>query len=114
MRPDEHFLGDIVGNADLLANFVSNITKEEFYQDDMRKMAVEKGIERIGEAMKNVSADLKKKYTNVDWSGFPRMRDRMTHGYWSVDYNIVWDTVTQEIPVLREQIVEILAQEFGQ
>ncbi len=113
MRPDESFLTDIVQNTTLLIRFTTGVTREMFYQDDMRKMAVEKGIERIGEAMKNMSEDLKQKYPNVDWSGFPKMRDRTSHGYWSVDYDIVWHTVTQEIPVLHEQITEILAQEFG-
>ena len=114
MRPDESFLADIVYNADLLRRFVAGVTKEAFDQDDMRKMAVEKGIERIGEAMKNISPDLKQKYPDVDWSGFTRMRDRTAHGYWSIDYNIVWDTVSQEIPALREQIAQIITQEFEQ
>jgi uncharacterized protein with HEPN domain len=113
MRPDESFLADIAHNAHLLTGFVAGITREEFYQDEMRQMAVEKGIERIGEAMKNVSADLKQKYPEVDWSSFPKMRDRTTHGYWSVDYSIVWDTATHEIPMLHNQIMQILAQEFG-
>lgn len=113
MRPDESFLIDIIHNADLLVSFVSDVTPESFHREVMRQMAVEKGIERIGEAMKNISSSLKQKYPEVDWSGFPRMRDRTTHGYWSVDYGIVWDTVIQEIPVLREQIAQILAQEFG-
>jgi uncharacterized protein with HEPN domain len=113
MRPDESFLADIVYNGDLISRFVAGVTGVEFFQDDMRKMAVEKGIERIGEAMKNISKDLKQKYPDVDWSGFPRMRDRTTHGYWSVDYSLVWDTAKQEIPILREQIAKILTQEFG-
>jgi uncharacterized protein with HEPN domain len=113
MRPDESFLADIVHNADLLMRFVAGVTRAGFYQDDMRKMAVEKGIERIGEAMKNISNDLKQKYPDIDWSGFARMRDRTTHGYWSVDYSLVWDTTIQEIPVLREQIAQIIRQEFG-
>jgi uncharacterized protein with HEPN domain len=41
------------------------------------------------------------------------MRDRTTHGYWSVDYNIVWATVIDEIPDLREQVTQIIAQEYG-
>jgi uncharacterized protein with HEPN domain len=113
MRPDENFLSDIVHNADLLMRFMAGVTREAFYQDDMRKMAIEKGLERIGEAMKNVSPDLKQRYPAVDWSGFARMRDRTTHGYWSVDYSIVWDTVIHEIPVLREQITRIITDEFG-
>ena len=112
MRPDESFLTDILHNADLLLQFVSGLTPEAFYQDVMRQMAVEKGLERIGEAMKNISLPLKQKYPQVDWSGFARMRDRTTHGYWAIDYSIVWNTVGQEIPVLREQIVQILAHEY--
>ena len=112
MRPDENFLTDIVDNSNLLLSFVDGITPELFHQDVMRQMAVEKGLERIGEAMKNISEALKHKYPEVDWSGFPRMRDRTTHGYWSVDYSIVWSTVILEIPLLREQITRILAQEF--
>jgi len=113
MRPDESFLTDIRRNAELLLRFVTGVTKAAFYQDEMRQMAVEKGLERIGEAMKNLSAEIKQKYPEVDWSGFARMRDRTTHGYWSVDYDIVWHTVTEEIPGLREQVARIIAQEFG-
>lgn len=113
MRPDQDFLTDILDNAELILRFVAGVTREVFHQDKMCQMAVEKGIERIGEAMKNVSEDIKKRYPNVDWSGYPRMRDRTTHGYWSIDYDIVWDTATQEISNLREQIAYILKQEFG-
>ena len=113
MRPDEDFLADILNNTELIMRFVAGITIEEFHQDEMRKLAVEKGIERIGEAMKNISEDIRKRYPNVDWSGYPRMRDRTTHGYWSVDYNIIWDTATHEIPDLRKQVMQILKQEFG-
>jgi len=111
MRPDTSFLQDIAYNMDLLIQFTTDITRDQFFRDEMRKMAVEKGIERIGEAMKNISPDLKAKYVAVDWTGFPRMRDRTTHGYWSVDYEIVWNTATIEIPQLREQILSILDQE---
>jgi len=111
MRPDISFLQDIVHNTELLIQFTTTTTRTQFLQDEMRKMAVEKGIERIGEAMKNISASLKNRYEDVDWTGFPRMRDRTAHGYWSVDYEIVWNTVTLEIPQLRKQILAILEQE---
>jgi uncharacterized protein with HEPN domain len=113
MRPDQAFMADILDNTELILGFVAGVSREAFHQDAMRKMAVEKGIERIGEAMKNISEDIKNRYPQVDWSGYARMRDRTTHGYWSVDYDIVWDTATQEIPDLREQVVQILAQEFS-
>ena len=72
-----------------------------------------KGIENIGEAVKNISQALKDRYPAVDWTGPARMRDRTTHGYWKVDYGIIWETATQEIPAFRAQIAQILAVEFG-
>lgn len=113
MRLDQAYLTDIVHNAELIMHFVAGVSREAFHHDEMRQMAVEKGIERIGEAMKHISEAIKQKYPNVDWSGYPRMRDRTTHGYWSVDYDIVWDTATQEIPDLSEQVAQILKHEFG-
>ena len=65
MRPDQEFLTDILDNAKLIIRFVSEVSREAFHQDDMRKLAVEKGIERIGEAMKNISAATKTRYPNV-------------------------------------------------
>ena len=113
MRPDQDYLADILNNAELILKFVVGINREKFHQDEMRKMAVEKGIERIGEAMKNISDRMKRKYPAIDWTGYPKMRDRTTHGYWSVDYNIVWDTAIHEIPNLRENVMQVLKQEFG-
>lgn len=113
MRPDQEWLKDIQINADLAINFVSSSSRDEFLRDTMRSMATAKAIENIGEAVKHISQGLKNRYPNVDWAGPARMRDRTAHGYWSINYNIVWDTATQEIPELREKIVQILGQEFG-
>lgn len=70
MRPDRDFLTDILTNADLILRFVTGVTREAFHQDQMRQMAVEKGIERIGEAMKHISPELKQGYPQVNWLGW--------------------------------------------
>ena len=113
MRPDQEWLKDIQQNANLVIRFVSSTSREEFLKDEMRSMATAKAVENIGEAVKQISKELKERHPNVNWVGPARMRDRTTHGYWSINYNIIWDTATQEIPVLREQIAKILTQEFN-
>ena len=113
MRPDQEWLQDIQHNADLVIRFVSSTNQDEFLKDEMRSLATAKAIENIGEAVKQISPELKAQYPNVDWVGPARMRDRTAHGYWSINYSIVWHTATQEIPILREQITQILAQEFS-
>lgn len=78
----------------------------------MRSLATAKAVENIGEAVKHISQQLKDRYPEVNWIGPARMRDRTAHGYWSINYNIVWHTATEEIPALQKHISHILAQEF--
>ncbi|MCB9079095.1 MAG: DUF86 domain-containing protein [Anaerolineaceae bacterium] len=104
---------DIQHNIDLVISFTTSTNQEEFLKDEMRSMATAKAIENIGEAVKQISPQLKDRYPDVDWVGPARMRDRTAHGYWSINYKIVWYTATEEIPVLQGQIIQILTQEFS-
>ncbi|MCB0195603.1 MAG: DUF86 domain-containing protein [Anaerolineae bacterium] len=113
MRPDQEWLRDIEHNIELVIRFVSSTNLEEFLKDEMRSMATAKAVENIGEAVKHISQELKERYPDVDWVGPARMRDRTAHGYWSINYNVVWHTATKEIPILQQQIIYILEQEFS-
>ncbi|MFN3763847.1 MAG: DUF86 domain-containing protein [Anaerolineae bacterium] len=61
----------------------------------------------IGEATKNLPTAVRKRYPDVPWSSMARMRDRLSHGYWEVDYEIVWKVVREELPALRPRLQEI-------
>lgn len=65
----------------------------------------------IGEATKNLSTDIRDRYAEVDWRAMAGMRDQLIHGYFAVDYEIVWEVATEKAPALREQIDTILEQE---
>jgi uncharacterized protein with HEPN domain len=112
MRPEQLYLTDIVEAANYIAQFVGGLDRNEFLQDELRKSAVVQKIIVIGEAAKNISGELRDRHPEVLWSNVIKMRDRITHGYFGIDYDIVWDTATQEIPTLQEQIVQILQDEF--
>jgi uncharacterized protein with HEPN domain len=70
-----------------------------------------RSIEVIGEAAKQIPDALKQKYSHVEWRAMAGMRDRLIHGYFGVDYDVVWDGVTNNVPVLRREIEEILHSE---
>ena len=55
----------------------------------------------IGEAVKNLPASWRESRSEIAWSKIGRMRDRLIHNYFEVDYDIVWDVLTVEIPGLR-------------
>ena len=67
-----------------------------------------------GEAAKQIPDDFRQKYTYVEWRAMAGMRDRLIHGYFGVDYDIVWDVVTAKVPVLQREVGQILHQESAQ
>jgi uncharacterized protein with HEPN domain len=65
---------------------------------------VVRALEIIGEATKRLSDATKAAHPQVDWRSMARMRDRLIHGYISVDYEIVWDVITSAIPPLLARL----------
>lgn len=65
----------------------------------------------MGEAAKKVSVELIQKYGHIDWRAIAGMRDRLIHDYFGVDYDIVWDVVTNKVPVLKQEIERIIQNE---
>ncbi|MDX2189008.1 MAG: DUF86 domain-containing protein [Bacteroidota bacterium] len=86
----------------------SGITFESFIRDETLKRAVVRSLEIIGEATKNIPIDEKLKYPNIKWKQMAGMRNRLIHEYMGINYIIVWDVLTENIPVLMKQIEEAL------
>lgn len=67
-----------------------------------------RSLEIIGEASKNVSLELKELYPEIEWKMMAAMRDKLIHRYFQVNWKIVWNVLTTEIPILQAQIEKIL------
>ena len=105
------FLRDILEAMERIERFVGEATFEAFVQDDLLTSAVVRQREVIGEATQNIPAAVRKRYPDVPWSSMARMRDRLSHGYWEVDYEIVWKVVREELPALRPRLEGIYRME---
>ncbi|ERG92990.1 DUF86 domain-containing protein [Haloquadratum walsbyi] len=61
----------------------------------------------IGEAAKNVPNEIRQEYDDVPWSEMTRMRDKLIYGYATVELQIVWTTIQEEVPTLGAQIESV-------
>ncbi len=102
------YLRHILDEADYLLEASSNADKEGFLTDETLKRAFVRSIEIIGEATKQIPDEMKAEHPIIEWRAMAGLRDRLIHGYFGVDYEIVWDVVTNKIPGLRRQIVLML------
>lgn len=68
-------------------------------------------IEILGEAAAKVSKDKQAELTQIPWREVIGMRNRIVHAYFDIDYDIVWDTVTLNVPALAEVLKTVLSQD---
>ena len=103
------FVEDILDAMDKAEILVEGFAYEEFETDFRTNFAVIRALEIIGEAAKRLPVSLREQYPAIPWRGMAGMRDRIIHGYDTVDLQIVWDVVKQDIPEIKPQIQQILA-----
>ena len=88
-----------------------DIDIDKFLSDETLKRAIVRSLEIIGEATKQITADIKYKWNNIKWRNIAGMRDKLIHDYIGVNYLIVWDVAKNKIPELITQINEVIENE---
>ncbi|MEL6257262.1 MAG: DUF86 domain-containing protein [Bacteroidota bacterium] len=83
-------------------------------EDERLKRAVVRSIEIIGEASKKLGAEFQSKHPEVEWRKMGGMRDFLIHVYFGINYNIVWDVLSDKIPELLYQVNSIIQEEENQ
>ncbi len=101
------FLGHVLESIEAIESYTKNLTKNEFAESGQAQDAVIRRVEIIGEAVKNLPTDLRKKYAHISWSEAAGMRDVMIHDYFGVDINIVWKTTKEDLPVFYKEIKKV-------
>lgn len=103
------YLRHILAEADYLVERSSELSFERFASDPTLQRAFVRSLEVVGEAAKKVPEEFRASHPEVEWRSMARMRDRLIHGYFSVDYALIWDVVHHRMPPLRREITRILA-----
>jgi uncharacterized protein with HEPN domain len=90
--------------------FVEGLSKEAFLGDRRTQQAVIMNLQIAGEGVRKLLSkqeSLDTKYPDVPWRSIRAMRNRIAHGYYELNLDIVWDTVTQSLPTLISQLETI-------
>ena len=109
MKDDRVYLAHIRDAVERILKYTSE-GKSEFDRDDKTQDAVVRNLEIIGEAVKNVSNDLRERQPEIPWRRLAGMRDKLIHEYFGVNLAIVWAVVDQELTKLGAQVSEILKE----
>ena len=104
MREYKLYLEDILEAIGKIQNSLSHISIEVFKENIDLQDATLRRLQLIGEAVKNIPSEIKKKFNNVEWKKIAGFRDIVTHAYFDVDLDIVWDIVKNNLPLLKPQI----------
>ncbi len=107
VRNDKLYLYDIMECCENIENFISDVSKDMFLANKMLQHALVRNIEIIGEAAKNLSEEFRVNNPQISWSEMMRMRDKIVHHYFKLNLDIIWQTVSQDVPKLKSAIESI-------
>lgn len=107
-RDDVVYLHHIADAIQKVESYLNDIDENRFLNDSLIQDGVIRQLSIIGEAVKQLSPELRKQRGDIPWKDIAGMRDKLVHDYFGVDLQAVWDTATQDIPILKNAVDSIL------
>jgi len=96
--------------ANEATSFIKNRTRDDLNDNRLLTLALTKSIEIIGEAANHVDIEMQKKFSDIPWNDVIGMRNRLVHGYYDIDLDRVWDTLTDDLPPLIDELQDLIGK----
>ena len=90
-----------------IMKFFQKKTRQEFENDEVLVLAVVRLLEIVGEAARKISSEITQEFSQITWKGIIGTRDRLIHGYFNVDMNVIWNIIENDIPYLITELEKI-------
>lgn len=110
-RTPKLYLEDILMSIKNIEEYTQGMTFELFAKDKKTIDAVVRNLEIIGEAARNIPKQSQEQYPHMPWEKMVSMRNKVLHEYFGVDIEILWRTIQENIPELKEQIESLSTQQ---
>lgn len=107
---DKARLGHIFDAISAIEKYVAGVEKDDFLENNMMQDAVMRQIEIIGEAAGRISEGLQDDYPELPWMEMRAIRNKIVHDYLEINTDIIWDTVQNDLPALKDQIKSLLRE----
>jgi uncharacterized protein with HEPN domain len=109
LREYKLYLIDIKEAIEKIEEYIKGISHTDFLESNKTIDAVVRNLEIIGEAARHIPVKIRQQYKGINWKDIVGMRNIVIHEYFGVDLDIVWKTIKERIPELKEKIKKILS-----
>jgi len=109
LRDVEAYLEDMLDAIQRIQDYTAGMDRETLEADHRTLDAVLRNLEVLGEAAKQVPEAVRAEAPGIDWRKVAGLRDILIHGYFVVEFDIVWDVVAHRLAPLREQLRQLIA-----
>ncbi len=101
-------LRHILESIEALEAYLANIDKEEYLSNMEKQDSAERRLQIIGEAVIQLSQEFKDQHPAIEWEKIAGLRNRLVHEYFDIDHLIIWNTITQSLPIFKKAIQQLL------
>lgn len=107
MNDDAVYVQHMLESIEHIETYTEDVDEGAFKESPLIQDAVIRHLEIVGEAATRVSEDAQDRFDDVPWRDITGMRNKLIHGYFGVDVDVVWETVVEDLPPLKRALERI-------
>lgn len=108
---DRIIIQKIIWYIDDIEKYIDGLQAKDFFDDKKTITACAFSVSQIGEIVKEIDSETMNKYTNIPWNSIKGMRNRIVHDYENVDLSVLWGTIKESLPDLKDKLKDIILED---
>ncbi len=108
---DRIIIQKIIGYIDDIETYVDGLEAKDFLDDKKTITACAFTVSQIGELVKEITEETIERHTEIPWNSMKGMRNRIVHDYENVDLSVLWGTIKESLPELKDKLKDIILKE---